>query len=98
MSDLIEGPIWAARNLSHSKGVDSIHNDATATDHGFRGGPVRADNHMNQFVPVILKSLVPSGLNEVIFHSISNPRLWNWSKFRCTQTRVKKTRVRSRHG
>lgn len=55
MSDLIEGPIWAARNLSHSKGVDSIHNDSTATDHGFRGGPVRADNHMNQFVPVMLK-------------------------------------------
>ncbi len=55
MTDVIKGPIWAARNLSHNVGVGSVHNDATASDLGFRGGPVRADNHMNQFIPVILE-------------------------------------------
>ena len=54
MSDVIKGAPWAARNLSHNVGVGSVHNDETAQDLGFRGGPVRADNHMNQFVPVIL--------------------------------------------
>lgn len=55
MTNVITGPKWAARNLSRNVGLGSVHNDATATDHGFRGGPVRADNHMNQFVPVVLR-------------------------------------------
>lgn len=59
MTDLIKGPVWAARNLSRNAGAGSVHNDATATDLGFRGGPVRADNHMNQFVPVILEIFGP---------------------------------------
>lgn len=55
MTDLIKGPMWPGRNLSGNLGVGSVHNDATATDLGFRGGPVRGDNHMNQFIPVIVE-------------------------------------------
>ncbi len=55
MTELIKGPMWPARNLSSNVGVGSVHNDATATDLGFRGGPVRGDNHMNQFIPVIVE-------------------------------------------
>ena len=49
------GAKCAARNLSRNKSADSVHNQATANEYGFRGGPVRADNHMNQFVPVMLE-------------------------------------------
>ena len=55
MADVIKGPMWSARNLSHNVGAGSVHNDKTATELGFRGGPVRADNHMNQFIPVVLE-------------------------------------------
>ena len=55
MKRVIKGPKWSGRNLSHNLGSGSVHNDKTATDLGFRGGPVRADNHMNQFVPVLLE-------------------------------------------
>ena len=54
MAEVIRGPRWPARNLSRNTGTGSVHNDETATDLGFRGGPVRADGHMNQFVPVVL--------------------------------------------
>ena len=54
MTDVIKGPMWPARNLSRNTGTGSVHNDETAAELGFRGGPVRADNHMNQFVPVVL--------------------------------------------
>lgn len=55
MRSVIKGPKWSGRNLSHNLGSGSVHNNKTATDLGFRGGPVRADNHMNQFVPVLLE-------------------------------------------
>ena len=55
MTDIIKGPMWPAQNLSRNTGSGSVHDDSTATDLGFRGGPVRADNHMNQFVPVLLE-------------------------------------------
>ena len=55
MTDVITGPAWAARNLSLNVGAGSLHNDETATELGFRGGPVRADNHMNQFVPLVIE-------------------------------------------
>lgn len=55
MTTVIKGPLWAARNLSHNLGAGSVHHDKTAKDLGFRGGPVRADNHMNQFVPIVIE-------------------------------------------
>ena len=55
MTDVIKGPASPAHNLSLNVGAGSVHNDETATELGFRGGPVRADNHMNQFVPVVLE-------------------------------------------
>ena len=55
MSDVIAGPLWAARNWSATAGAGSIHDDATAAELGFRGGTVAADVHMNQFPPVLLK-------------------------------------------
>ncbi|MEK9823911.1 MAG: hypothetical protein VW831_14820 [Gammaproteobacteria bacterium] len=59
MTEVIRGPKWPARNLSRNTGTDSVHNNQTATDLGFRGGPVRADGHMNQFVPVVLEIFGP---------------------------------------
>lgn len=52
----IEGPFIAGRNWSADAGSGSIHDDATATDLGFRGGTVAGDVHMNQFVPVLLEA------------------------------------------
>ncbi len=55
MSKTITGPLWAARNWSIDAGAGSIHDEATATDLGFRGGTVAGDVHMNQFPPVLLE-------------------------------------------
>ena len=55
MSEVIQGPLWAARNWSINDGAGSIHDDDTATELGFRGGTVAGDVHMNQFPPVLLK-------------------------------------------
>lgn len=55
MTDIITGPLWAARNWSIDEGAGSIHDDETATELGFRGGTVAGDIHMNQFVPVLVK-------------------------------------------
>lgn len=55
MSEIINGPIWAARNWSADEGEGSIHDDATAEKLGFRGGTVAGDIHMNQFPPVLVK-------------------------------------------
>ena len=55
MAEVINGPLWAARNWSADAGSGSIHDDETAQNLGFRGGTVAGDVHMNQFVPVLLK-------------------------------------------
>lgn len=55
MSDVITGPLWAARNWSADAGEGSIHDDDTASELGFRGGTVAGDIHMNQFPPVLVK-------------------------------------------
>lgn len=60
MPEIIEGPLWAARNQSADAGSGSIHDDDTAQELGFRGGTVAGDVHMNQFVPVLLKIYGPS--------------------------------------
>jgi hypothetical protein len=54
ITEVINGPLWAARNWSADAGAGSIHDDATAADLGFRGGTVAGDVHMNQFPPVLL--------------------------------------------
>lgn len=55
MTDVISGPLWAAKNWSAGAGEGSIHDDETAAELGFRGGTVAGDVHMNQFPPVLLK-------------------------------------------
>ena len=49
---LITGPMWRGRNWS-ADAVGGIHDDATATELGFRGGTVAGNIHMDQFVPVL---------------------------------------------
>lgn len=55
MTEILTGPVWAARNWSADEGAGSIHDDATASELGFRGGTVAGDVHMNQFIPVLLR-------------------------------------------
>jgi len=52
---VIAGPLRASRNMSHDvKG--SIHDDATASKLGFRGGTVAGSIHMELFPPLLLKA------------------------------------------
>lgn len=55
MTEVITGPLWAARNWSIDEGAGSIHDEDTATELGFRGGTVAGDIHMNQFPPILVK-------------------------------------------
>jgi hypothetical protein len=56
--DVITGPVRTPRNLSaHATG--SIHDDATATALGFRGGTVAGSIHMDQFPPLLLTVFGP---------------------------------------
>ena len=57
MTEVITGPLWAARNWSAEGGAGSIHDDETAAELGFRGGTVAGDVHMKQFPPVWLKNV-----------------------------------------
>ena len=59
MGEILEGPLWAARNWSADEGEGSIHDDNTAAELGFRGGTVAGDVHMNQFIPVVLEIFGP---------------------------------------
>ncbi len=53
--DGLQGPFRSPRNMA--SGVHgSIHEDATATRLGFRGGTVAGSIHMDQFVPLILQT------------------------------------------
>jgi len=53
--DGLQGPYRSPRNMAG--GVHgSIHEDATATKLGFRGGTVAGSIHMDQFVPLILQT------------------------------------------
>ena len=54
-SDVITGLVRQPRNQSaHATG--SIHDDATATSLGFRGGTVAGSIHMDQFPPLLLEA------------------------------------------
>ena len=58
MSDvatMLKGEFRHPRNL-HQGADGSIHNDATASKLGFKGGTVPGSVHMDQFVPLILKT------------------------------------------
>ena len=58
MSDVatvLKGEFRTPRNLHQGAG-GSIHNDATASKLGFKGGTVPGSVHMDQFVPMILKT------------------------------------------
>lgn len=51
----ISGPLWAGRNWAAAAGAGSIHDDATASKLGFRGGTVPGDVHMNQFPATLVE-------------------------------------------
>lgn len=54
-NDTITGPVRSPRNLAANI-VGSIHDDATATSLGFRGGTVAGSVHMDQFPPLLLEA------------------------------------------
>ena len=54
-AEVIEGPFWQGRNWAAQAGSGSIHDDATASDLGFRGGTVPGDVHLNQFPATLVK-------------------------------------------
>jgi len=51
----IESPLWRARNWSADAGEGSIHDDATATKLGFRGGTVAGSIHMDQYAATLVE-------------------------------------------
>jgi hypothetical protein len=56
--EAITGPARRPRNLS-AQAAGSIHDDATATSLGFRGGTVAGSIHMDQFPPLLLEAFGP---------------------------------------
>ena len=54
-ADVLAGPVGRPRNLAAGV-VGSIHDDATATALGFRGGTVAGSIHMDQFPPLALRA------------------------------------------
>jgi len=59
MSSGIGGELWHARNWSADAGNGSIHDDATATKLGFRGGTVAGNIHMDQYAAVLADAFGP---------------------------------------
>lgn len=53
--DISARPFWAARNWSADAGPGSIHDDATATRLGFRGGTVAGNVHMDQCAALLVE-------------------------------------------
>jgi hypothetical protein len=56
--DVLAGPVRTPRNLAAGV-AGSIHDDATATALGFRGGTVAGSIHMDQFPPLALSAFGP---------------------------------------
>lgn len=50
----ITGPFRRPRNLASGLGAGSIHDDATASKLGFRGGTIAGSIHMDQFAPMLV--------------------------------------------
>src|SRR5260370_35582132 len=60
---ILEGELRAARNgAAEQKG--SIHDDATASKLGFRGGTVAGSLHMDQYVPLLIQSFGDAWLSQ----------------------------------
>jgi hypothetical protein len=53
----LAGPVRTPRNSARHAGSGSIHDDATAQKLGFRGGTVAGSLHMEQFPPLLARSL-----------------------------------------
>jgi hypothetical protein len=53
-ADLV-GPVRIPRNTARQAGHGSIHDDATASKLGFRGGTVAGSLHMDQFAPLVVQ-------------------------------------------
>jgi hypothetical protein len=51
----IDSALWRARNWSADAGEGSIHDDATATKLGFRGGTVAGSIHMDQYAATLVE-------------------------------------------
>lgn len=51
-TDLV-GPLRVPRNSARQAGSGSIHDDATASKLGFKGGTVAGSLHMDQFAPLV---------------------------------------------
>ena len=56
----VEGELWRARNWSSDAGKGSIHDDATATKLGFRGGTVAGSIHMDQYAAALVDLFGPT--------------------------------------
>jgi hypothetical protein len=56
--EVLAGPVRRPRNRS-ANATGSIHDDATATALGFRGGTVAGSIHMDQFPPLLLTAYGP---------------------------------------
>src|SRR3954466_14871217 len=54
MAAQIEGKLWRARNWWADAGDGSIHDDATASKLGFRGGTVAGSIHMDQYAAALV--------------------------------------------
>jgi hypothetical protein len=50
----IAGPLRSPRNSARDAGDGSIHDDATASRLGFKGGTVAGSIHMDQFAPLLI--------------------------------------------
>ncbi len=50
----IVGPFRSPHNISRDAGAGSIHDDATASKLGFKGGTVGGSIHMDQFAPLLI--------------------------------------------
>lgn len=53
--DIATRPFWEARNWSADAGAGSIHDDATASELGFRGGTVAGNIHMDQCAALLVE-------------------------------------------
>ncbi|HWF77893.1 MAG TPA: hypothetical protein VN694_12035 [Caulobacteraceae bacterium] len=53
-ADLV-GPVRIPRNTARQAGHGSIHDDATASKLGFKGGTVAGSLHMDQFAPLVVQ-------------------------------------------
>ena len=98
MSDVTTGPMWAARNWSIDAGEGSIHDDATASKLGFRGGTVAGDVHMNQFPPVLIQLFGNEWFERGQLSLDFKNATVDLRRFRCLLSRPKQASIKSTYG